>query len=187
MIFLLLFLKKLKIIYSKAMIQLHLHFGKYLECAKCSQSMLGAEGIDSDAVFIQMITFLLLSPHSKEQQELTNQVLQDKRIKSIPIIGDLVKIFCRKELIRWLIVEQIVVNAALFASNIFADQNWKFELQKRVIEHVNGQRVCLIYSLVFPLFFRFRMFVLLLKCTHKSNYQEWPNCSIYHPRKLSPP
>ncbi len=120
------------------MIRLNLHFGKYLECAKCCQSMLGGEGVDSDAVFIQLITFLLLSTHSKDQQELTNQVLQDKRIKTIPIVGDLVKIFGKKELIRWASVEGIVVNAALFAIDVFGNQNWKFELQKRVIEHVRN-------------------------------------------------
>ena len=126
-------------IYSQAMIQLHLHFGKFLECAKCSQSMLKLAGESSanySTIFTQMIAFILLSAHSKDQQELTHQALQDKQIKSLPLVGDLVKIFCKKELIRWTMMEQIVSSADIFASQVFAQQNWKGELQKRVIEHV---------------------------------------------------
>lgn len=133
------------------MIQLHFHFGKFLECAKCCQSMLSAEGVDSDAIFTQLITFLLLAPHSKDQQDLTHQVLQDKRIKTIPIVGDLIRIFCKKELIRWLNVEQIVINASLFASNIFSNQNWKVELQKRVIEHVRKRMRCFCNMMTNPI------------------------------------
>lgn len=136
-------MQHLKIAYSKAMIQLHLHFGKYLECAKCCQSMLGAEGVDLEAVFVQMITFLLLAPYCKDQQELTHQVLQDRRIKGLPILGDLIKIFCRKELIRWANVEQAATTANLFSADLFpaAGHGWKVELQKRVVEHVREASV----------------------------------------------
>lgn len=124
------------------MIHLHLHFTKFLECAKCCQSILGIEGVDSDRIFTQMIIFLLLSPHSKDQQELTHQAVADKRLKAFPILGDLLKIFGKKELIRWLTVQEIVSTKRLFQSDLFSKQNWLSELQKRVIEHVSKKSTC---------------------------------------------
>ena len=82
-----------------------------------------------------MIIFLLLSPFSKEQHEMINQLLSEKRIKSFPIFADLIKIFLKKELIRWMTVENIVSTNSVFQSEIFSKADWVSHLQKRVVEH----------------------------------------------------
>lgn len=130
------------------MIQLNLHFKKFLECAKNCRSVLGCEsGVDINRVFTEMIIFLLLSPFSKDQQEMINQVLLDKKIKSFPIFGDLVKIFLKRELIRWATVEAIVSNNSLFESEIFSKADWISHLKKRVVEH-NIRVIAELYSRV---------------------------------------
>lgn len=86
-----------------------------------------------------MIIFLLLAPFDREQHEMINQVLLEKRMKSFPIFADLVRIFLKRELINWSTVEAIVTTNSLFSSEIFAKENWVFYLQKRVVEHVSLQ------------------------------------------------
>lgn len=117
------------------MIKLNLHFKKFLECAKCCKSIVTASNVDNNRVFTEMIIFLLLSSFSKEQHEMINQILLEKKIKSFPIFGDLIKIFLKKELIRWMTVETIVSSNSLFQSEIFSKSDWISHLQKRVVEH----------------------------------------------------
>ena len=129
------------------MIKLSLHFKKFLECAKCCKSIASSGNVDSNRVFTEMIIFLLLSPFSKEQHEMINQILLEKKIKSFPIFGDLIKIFLKKELIRWTTVETIVSSNCLFQSEIFTKADWISHLQKRVVEH-NIRVVADLYSKV---------------------------------------
>lgn len=127
------------------MIKLNLHFKKFLECAKCCKSIVSSNNVDNNRVFTEMIIFLLLSPFSKEQHEMINQILLEKKIKSFPIFADLIKIFLKKELIRWATVEKIVSSNSLFQSEIFSKADWICHLQKRVIEH-NIRVVADLYS-----------------------------------------
>lgn len=127
------------------MIKLNLNFKKFLECAKCCKSIVNSSKVDSNRVFTEMVIFLLLSPFSKEQHEMINQILLEKRIKSFPIFGDLIKIFLKKELIRWVTVEGIVSSNSLFQSEIFAKADWVGHLQKRVVEH-NIRVIAELYS-----------------------------------------
>lgn len=127
------------------MIKLNLHFKKFLECAKCCKSIVTSSTIDTNRVFTEMVIFLLLSPFSKEQHEMINQILVEKRIKSFPIFADLVKIFLKKELIRWDTVETIVSTNSLFQSEIFSKADWISHLQKRVVEH-NIRVIAELYS-----------------------------------------
>ena len=119
------------------MIRLNLHLNKFIDCAKLCRSISTSTKVDNDRVFTEMTIFLLLSPFSKDQHEMINQILIEKKIKSFPVFGDLIKIFLKKELIRWLTVESIVTTNSLFKSEIFSKENWISHLQKRVVEHVN--------------------------------------------------
>lgn len=76
---------------------------------------------------------------------MINQILLEKKIKSFPIFGDLIKIFLKKELIRWITVEKIVSTNSLFQSEIFSKSDWISHLQKRVVEH-NIRVVADLYS-----------------------------------------
>lgn len=127
------------------MIKLSLYFKKFLECAKCCKSIVNSSKVDSSRVFTEMVIFLLLSPFSKEQHEMINQILLEKRIKSFPIFADLIKIFLKKELIRWATVETIVSSHSLFQSEIFSKADWISHLQKRIVEH-NIRVVAELYS-----------------------------------------
>lgn len=127
------------------MIKLNLYLKKFLECAKCCKSIVTSSKVDSNRVFTEMVIFLLLSPFSKEQHEMINQILAEKRIKSFPIFADLIKIFLKKELIRWDTVETIVSSHSLFQSEIFLKADWIAHLQKRVVEH-NIRVVADLYS-----------------------------------------
>lgn len=127
------------------MIKLNLHLKKFLECAKCCKSIVSSENVDGNRVFTEMIIFLLLSPFNKEQHELINQVLLEKRIKSFPIFADLIKIFLKRELILWSTVEAIVSTNSLFQSEIFSKADWLSHLQKRIIEH-NIRVIAELYS-----------------------------------------
>lgn len=129
------------------MIQLHLHFKKFLECAKCCRSIVNSGNVDNNRVFTEMIIFLLLSPFSKDQHEMINQILLDKKIKTFPIFADLIKIFLKRELIRWATVEGIVSTNSLFQSEIFSKADWISHLNKRVVEH-NIRVIAELYSKV---------------------------------------
>lgn len=117
------------------MIKLNLHFKKFLECAKCCRSIVNSSNVDNNRVFTEMVIFLLLSPFSKDQHEMISQILNEKKIKSFPIFADLIKIFLKKELIRWETVETIVSTNSSFQSEIFSKADWISHLQKRVVEH----------------------------------------------------
>ena len=129
------------------MVKLNLHFKNFLECAKFCRSISTSSHVDNNRVFTEMIIFLLLSPFSKEQHEMINQVLSEKRIKSFAIFGDLIKIFLKKELIHWSTVESIVSTNSLFQSEIFSKADWISHLKKRVIEH-NIRVIADLYSKV---------------------------------------
>lgn len=128
------------------MVRLNLHFQKYLECAKACRTLLVNNAfVDGERVFTQTILFLLLSPYDREQHELIHIMLQDKRIKSAPVLGDLVRTFLKKELIRWQTVERIASTSGLFGGDVFAKTGWLQDLQRRVVEH-NVRVIAELYS-----------------------------------------
>jgi 26S proteasome regulatory subunit N5 len=138
-------LQKLKVKYSELMVRLSLHSKKYLECAKACRVILGSPFVDSELTFTQAVLFALLAPYSKEQHELVHQLVQDKRIKSLPILADLLRTFMKRELIRWQAIESIIQSSNVFSMDLLAKAGWITDLQRRVIEH-NVRIVSELYS-----------------------------------------
>lgn len=83
------------------------------------------------------VVYLALSPYSSEQQDMMNRVREDGRLEKLPSFFSTIKVFLKKEIIRYPMVNQADMEgiSALVEGGPELAQFWHEAFHRRIIQH----------------------------------------------------
>nr|CAG4645484.1 EOG090X04UV [Lynceus sp. MCZ IZ 141354] len=128
----------LKLKYYKLMIELDQNEGSYLSICKHYRAIYSScEGPEQLGILRKVVLYLLLSPYTNEQKDLTHRVLTEKPLEDLPVYRELIRQFTNAEIIHWQSLCARYENE-LRQIDVFAvgpgDKQWA-DFKCRVVEH----------------------------------------------------
>jgi len=137
-------LQDCKIKYYKFMVQYWLHEKKYLDAAKAYLRIFKTPSVQADEVqwkeaLTAHVLYLTLAQYDNEQDDMLNKVLtvEAKKMEKIPMFKQVIKIFLKKEIAAWPMVDE----ASIKAHQVFqetphegAAERWDM-FKKRIVQH----------------------------------------------------
>eukprot|EP01107_Rhizomastix_libera_P007701 TRINITY_DN22714_c0_g1_i1.p1 TRINITY_DN22714_c0_g1~~TRINITY_DN22714_c0_g1_i1.p1 ORF type:complete len:452 (+),score=103.07 TRINITY_DN22714_c0_g1_i1:6-1361(+) len=133
---------ELKLKFYDLMVRYYSNSRNYLEIARCYNHIFDTKSVLEDPSKWQkalrlVVAFVVLAPFSQEQDDLTQRVSQEKKLKEITDFNGLLKLFTTNELMRWPALEGLYkdsLSPLLLFSGEMAEKTWS-DLKDRVIEH----------------------------------------------------
>ncbi|KJE98064.1 proteasome 26S non-ATPase subunit 12 [Capsaspora owczarzaki ATCC 30864] len=135
--------QELRIRFNQLMIQVEQHDRDHMATSKLYRGIYATSAVQSDpaqwhAALQAAVLYLILAPFDNEQSDLLHRTQADKRLKQLPQLESLLKLFTTAELINWVDLEATygaeLRNGDVFAATEAGAQRWE-DLKKRVIEH----------------------------------------------------
>jgi 26S proteasome regulatory subunit N5 len=137
-------LQDCKVQYYKYMVQYWLHEKKYLDVAKSYLSVFNTKMVQDDEeqwkeALTGHVLYLTLAQYDNEQSDMLNKVLvvEAKKMDKLPVFKNVIKIFLKKEIAAWPLVEEKDIKA----HPVFQDKphdgaaaRWDM-FKKRIVQH----------------------------------------------------
>lgn len=141
----------LKLKYYQLMIEIDLHYSKYLDVCRHYQAVFQTESIKQDSVkrlqtLKNVVLYVILAPYDNEQHDLIHRISLEKSLEDIPTFKKLLKAFTTAELISWHYyqneyekllrfgTEQCPPTEVFTPNNTDGEKRWQ-DFKSRIVEH----------------------------------------------------
>ena len=135
-------MEEYKVKFFTLMAELHRHEKDAFLLAKDYHSIYLTPSIQKDDekwkdALQSTVVYLALSPYSSEQQDMMNRIREDSNLEKLPSFFMTIKIFLKKEIIRYPMANQAEMEAipALSEGGPDLAQFWHESFQRRIIQH----------------------------------------------------
>jgi len=135
-------MEEYKVKYFTLLAELHRHEKDAFSLAKDYHSIYSTSIIlDDDAkwkdALKSTVVFLALSPYSSEHQDMINRVREDANLEKLPFFFTTIKLFLKKEIIRYPMANQAEMEGipALAEGGQDLTQFWHESFHRRIIQH----------------------------------------------------